>query len=127
MQAEAWSQLPIVDILASAASLHISIPSLSLAFSFLSKGQNLPVVGQVRNASGSGPHPSTSPVHPSLLPSLSLLVTVVILPAQTLPPPFGAQFFLLFLPLPSAPSPPEPSGVPGTVHGGQVPGEQAGS
>lgn len=39
---------------------------------------------------------------------------------------FGAQFFLS-LPPPLATSPAEPGGVPGAVHGGQVPRQQAGS
>lgn len=58
----------------------------------------MPALGQVGNASGSGPCPSTSLVHPSLL-----LVTMVILPwgrgERPCPLPLQAQFFLPFVPL----------------------------
>lgn len=69
----------MADILASAASFHISIPSLVLSFLLsLQRAKSALALGQVGNASGLPPHSSSSPVHPSL----SLLVTMVIFPAS---------------------------------------------
>lgn len=85
--------------MASAASFRISIPSLVFSFLLsLQRAESVPALGQVGNASGSGPCPSTSLVHPSLL-----LVTMVILPwgrgERPCPLPLQAQFFLPFVPL----------------------------
>lgn len=62
-----------------------------------------------------------------------LLVTMVMLPVPDLPLPLPlpdllwTQSFLLSLLPPLATSSAEPGGVPGAVHGGQVPCQQAGS
>lgn len=72
-------------------------------------------------------------LHRVSLPALGLLVTMVMLPvpdlALPLPVPdlLWTQSFLLSLLPPLATSSAEPGGVPGAVHGGQVPRQQAGS
>lgn len=104
-------------------------PLWSLVLSFLSKGQNLCQRG-VRW----GLPLSQGPILPALCASLPPPASGHhgdpadreggTEPAPSLP---RLSSFFLSCPRPPATSPPEPSGVPGAVHGGQVPGEQAGS
>lgn len=71
-EAEAWSRVAIADVSASAASFHISMPSLVLSFLFsLQRAKSVLAHGRVGNAPGSGPHPSTSLCIPPSLPQPS--------------------------------------------------------
>lgn len=121
----------MVDGLASAASLRVSIPSLVLSNLLPPRrAVSLPSAGAGGDAfaGGGGGAP---PPPPCIPPSLSLLVTMVTLPIPDLAtalPLLDSFWTLLLLSLPPtlATSPAEPGGVPGAVHGGQVPRQQAG-
>lgn len=112
----------MVDVLASAALPHISVPSLipNILLPFR-RAVTVP-------SAGAGGAPLT--LRGVSLPASGLLVTMVMLPVPDLllPLPLPDLLWTQSFLLPSlATSSAEPGGVPGAVHGGQVPCQQAGS
>lgn len=104
-------------------------PPWSLPLSSLSEGQEqcqcrgrwgMPLLGAGREA-----FLTPSSVYLSLPWPSSRHGDVASSRLDTAPHPFWTQFTLLLLPLPLATSPAEPGGVPGAVHGRQVPCQQA--